>query len=83
MKVSCSWDKPPSDISKENWELLSWLYNHPNDIELFPGGLAEEAPKDGTVGATFACILKKQFEKFRYMYCKLPFGPIPCRHFWL
>ena len=32
----------PSEISEENWSLLSRLYRSPNDIDLYTAGLAEE-----------------------------------------
>ena len=41
--------------------------SHVEDIDLFVGGLAEkrEDPQ-GLLGATFACIIGRQFRKLRY-----------------
>ncbi len=63
--MACSWDSPPTEIPSATWEELSKLYNHPNDIELFPGGLAETSVDGGVVGPTFACIIGRQFKRLR------------------
>lgn len=44
---------------------LSQVYNHPDDIDLIIGGLAETPKKDSVVGETFACILADQFRRTR------------------
>ncbi|XP_067657259.1 peroxidasin homolog [Haliotis asinina] len=41
---------------------LAELYESPDDIDLFTGGLAEEVTS-GLVGPTFSCILGKQFQR--------------------
>ncbi|MPC12998.1 Peroxidasin [Portunus trituberculatus] len=38
---------------------------HVDDIDLFPGGLAEKPVIRGLVGPTFACILGQQFLNLR------------------
>lgn len=65
MKASCSWANRPSNINKENWKLLSTFYQHPKDIDLYIGGLAEDKFEDGATGKTFNCINSRQFKALK------------------
>ena len=58
-----SWNKKPSDISKDNWAKLRSLYTNVRDIDLFTGSLAEKPVSGGTVGVTSRCILAYQFQR--------------------
>ncbi|XP_065315508.1 chorion peroxidase-like [Gordionus sp. m RMFG-2023] len=42
------------------------FYKHPDDIDLFLGGICEKAESDSLVGPTFACIIGRQFQKLRF-----------------
>lgn len=44
---------------------LAAVYKHVDDIDLFPGGLAEKPVIRGLIGPTFACILGQQFLNLR------------------
>ena len=44
---------------------LSKIYEHVDDIDLFPGGMTEAPLRGGVVGPTFACIISMQFSKIR------------------
>ena len=44
---------------------FSTCYRNVEDIDLFPGGIAERPLEDGTIGPTFACILAYQFRALR------------------
>ncbi len=55
------WNIRPQDISANKWSTLKSLYLRVADIDLFTGGLAEVPVQGGTVGKTFACIIKHQF----------------------
>ncbi|KAK6180450.1 hypothetical protein SNE40_012602 [Patella caerulea] len=46
-------------------EALSTVYAHVDDIELFPGGVAEPSVPGGIVGETFACIIGKTFSDLK------------------
>lgn len=61
----CSWDQVPAEMSASNWRLLSQIYEHPNDVDLFPGAMAEENYLDGIVGRTFSCLLDKTFKSLK------------------
>ncbi|CAG7820997.1 unnamed protein product [Allacma fusca] len=41
------------------------IYSFVDDIDLFPGGLAETPVHGGIVGPTFACVIAKQFQILR------------------
>lgn len=44
---------------------MNTVYKHPDDIDLWLGGLIEGARGDGLVGPTFGDIIADQFSKFR------------------
>ncbi|XP_037956398.1 chorion peroxidase [Teleopsis dalmanni] len=57
-----SFKQLPSDIAQK----LSKVYNSPDDIDLWIGGLLEKAVPDGIVGITFAEIIADQFSRFKH-----------------
>lgn len=44
---------------------LAGVYAHPDDVDLWIGGLIEVARNDAMVGPTFGDIIADQFSKFR------------------
>ncbi|XP_059471181.1 uncharacterized protein LOC132194111 [Neocloeon triangulifer] len=50
-----------SEIPENLIRTFKRIYKHVDDIDLFPGGLAERALLGGLVGPTFACIIGRQF----------------------
>lgn len=46
-------------------EKFASVYRHPDDIDLWIGGLIEAARENGLVGSTFGDIIADQFSKFR------------------
>ncbi|XP_072395913.1 uncharacterized protein [Diabrotica undecimpunctata] len=49
-------------IKDEYIKALKYMYRSPEDIDLLVGGLLEKAIPGTVVGATFNCLLKKQFQ---------------------
>lgn len=45
--------------------MLAAVYNHPDDVDLWIGGLIESARGDGLLGPTFSDIIADQFSRFR------------------
>lgn len=52
-------------VSSTNIVLLSSVYTHVEDIDLFTGALAETPLKGAVVGPTIGCILAHQFSLLR------------------
>ena len=46
--------------------ILKLDYSHPDDIDLFTGGMLETQLHGGVVGPTFACVIGKQFHLLRH-----------------
>ncbi|XP_017471463.1 PREDICTED: chorion peroxidase [Rhagoletis zephyria] len=57
-----SFHELPENTSKR----LAEVYHHPDDIDLWVGGLLENSVKDGIVGNTFAEIIADQFSRFKH-----------------
>ena len=57
---------PPGEFGASDWAELGRLYEHPADIDLFPGGIAEK-PRNGAglTGPTFNCLKSVQFERLK------------------
>jgi len=53
----------PSEMSLESWKMLSEVYETPDDIDLFVGGLAEFSLRGGLSGPTFNCIKSMMFKR--------------------
>ena len=62
--MSC-WNRKPHSFTQENWDALKRVYAHPQDIELFSGGLLERKEPGMLVGPMFGKIIALQFEKLK------------------
>lgn len=45
---------------------LKQLYGHPDNIDLFVGGILEDQVEGGKIGPLFRCILIEQFDRLRH-----------------
>ena len=54
-KIDCH--KPPHGIKPEDWKSVMEIYNDPQDIDLFTGGLLEDPVTGSILGPTFHGIL--------------------------
>lgn len=53
-----------TNIKPDSLRKIRSLYDHPDDVDLFTGGVVEVPVSGGLVGETFACNLKKIFKSF-------------------
>lgn len=65
LKRARTWEDLSREITPEIITRLRQTYEHVDDIDLFPGGLAETSLHGGLVGPTFACIIAMQFRQLR------------------
>ncbi|XP_047106680.1 uncharacterized protein LOC124775853 [Schistocerca piceifrons] len=65
LSLARDFDDLKREIPSPVVERLRRLYLHVDDIDLFPGGLAETPLIGGVVGPTFACIIGHQFRLLR------------------
>ena len=55
------WSQRYNGFSPDNWALLQSIYEKPNDIDLFTGGLAQESQTDGLTGNVFTKMIGISF----------------------
>jgi len=60
-----TWENRPKESLPNAWEKLKGLYKNPVDIDLFTGGLIEEATEGALTGPTFNCLKGKQFQRLK------------------
>ena len=60
------WTQRPRSFSVDTWNRFKSVYKHPQDIELFPGGIMEEkTPNEGLLGTVFKEIVSLQFKRLK------------------
>jgi hypothetical protein len=52
-------------ITQDKIKLISSVYEHPDDIDLYVGGLSESPASGAVVGPTFGCLLGLQFRDLK------------------
>ncbi|XP_030760728.1 LOW QUALITY PROTEIN: peroxidasin-like [Sitophilus oryzae] len=66
MRKVTSFDDLASEISDDEVrEKMEKLYGHPENIDVFVGGILEDPVEGGRVGPLFRCLLVEQFKKLR------------------
>ncbi|XP_037881152.1 peroxidasin isoform X2 [Glossina fuscipes] len=66
LTVATRFEDLANDISnKEVRDKLQELYGHPDNIDVWVGGVLEDQVKDGKVGPLFQCLLVEQFRRLR------------------
>ena len=55
-----------NEIDPESLAKLAKLYKHPDDVDLYVGGILEAHLDGGTMGPTFSCIIAQQFHNLRF-----------------
>ena len=63
-RMNC-WSEKPKIFSQSSWEKLKEIYVHPNDIDLFIGGLLENTDGGGVLGYMFSWIVSEQFRRLK------------------
>lgn len=59
------WYEGPSSIPKDVWKKLQQVYESPEDIDLFTGGLVETPVEGGLTGPVFNCLKGMQYQFIR------------------
>jgi len=73
-----SMEYKPVEIDQEGWDAFKQVYKSPDDIDLYPAGLAEKALPGGILGPTFSHMIGDQFrvikdgDRFFYTHSKGP-----------
>jgi len=65
IKKALVWEDFDREIPLEVRNELELVYGHPDNVELWVGGMAEKRYKGGNVGRTFRCIMVNQFRALR------------------
>ena len=56
-----SMQERPQEIADEVWKDISAVYEKPDDIDLYVGGLSESASQGGILGPAFTHLISEQF----------------------
>ena len=50
-------------MSNDIWIKMQEVYDHPSDIDLFTGGIAQQAKDQSQLGKVFKAMIKDQFQR--------------------
>jgi len=64
-KLPSSFQQSATGFDNKIWKKLGMVYEKPDDIDLFTGGIVELPEEGGLLGPTFSCIIAKQFRNLK------------------
>lgn len=65
LQKATSFDQLEAEIPSAIVDEMAKIYKHPDDVELFVGGILENHMGTGAVGPTFGCLIAEQFKRLR------------------
>ena len=65
LQKATSFDQFKGEIPSADVEKMAQIYQNPDDVDLFVGGLLENHEGTGALGPTFACLIAEQFQRLR------------------
>ena len=57
------WETKYEGMSNDIWTKMQEVYDHPSDIDLFTGGIAQQAKDQSQLGKVFKAMIKDQFQR--------------------
>lgn len=60
-----SFDQFKTEILSTVVDKMAGIYKHPDDVDLFVGGILESHVGSGALGPTFGCLIAEQFKRLR------------------
>ena len=65
LQKATSFDQFKTEIASAVVDKMADVYKHPDDVDLFVGGLLESHVGEGALGPTFSCLIAEQFKRLR------------------
>ena len=65
LQKATSFDQFKTEIRSAVVRKMAGIYKHPDDVDLYVGGILEKHVGAGALGPTFACLIAEQFQRLR------------------
>ena len=65
LQKATSFDQFKTEIPSATVDKMATIYTHPDDVDLFVGGILESHVGAGALGPTFGCLIAEQFQRLR------------------